>query len=230
MKYLLSKDDSFEYDALIKAALYGQLEVVKYFVEERGYETSQLLLETLETGALNVFYYLLSIYLESNPSASNNARITRSSAAKTLTKLLIKAARLGHEDVVEYMWSLVNDRTILDSLLISAVQGGQLELLKSLLDKEGRTVSLRELLLKTSNKDIIEFLVEKIGNLNSALIDAVRTRNKKAVYNLLEAGADNIGEALAEARNLEGSNLTILNHLMNKQYELENDEEFEDEH
>lgn len=155
-KYILDLDRILS-TALLYSSVYGNLEITKYLVEEEGV---QVKFDVVSRGMVDVeiFHYLLNKYLASR---TVNREVI-------LLRLLTRAVQRQFErsrEAIEYIFQLlppchfVDKRgTVLDIALRAAVKKGNLDMLKYLLEMEGRTVSIETLLLESEDRQVTKFL------------------------------------------------------------------------
>lgn len=159
-KYILDLDRILS-TALLYSSVYGNLEITKYLVEEEGIQVD---FDVVSRGMVDVeiFHYLLNKYLASRTVC----------LLTVLLRLLKRAVQRQFErsrEVIEYIFQLlppchfVDKRgTVLDIVLRAAVKKGNLDMLKYLLEMEGRTVSIKTLLQECPDRQVTKFLAALI--------------------------------------------------------------------
>lgn len=197
VKYILEISGTLAQNAMVAAVDSNNLGIIKYMIEERNYEVQPALRRALFNPDAEVIVYLVTQLLESD----GDPRRTNSFLGSVVTVLADKGKGEILEQVLDILQPdkvLEGNKTVLDYALLGAVSTDQLELFRNLLEKEGRTLTFNKL-LKHSGRQVTNYLLDKVEDLNKALLTLVDTGFLSDVKKVVNMGANNIEEAIERA-------------------------------
>lgn len=194
VKYILEKDSTLTQNAMTAAIASNNLHVIQYLVEEKDFGVSQALRKALYNPDTKVVIYLVTKLLESD---EDPRRIN-----SLLTYTVETVAEKEKQEILEYLLDVLrpskileNNKTVLDYALLGAARADNLELFRTLLERKGRTLTFNKL-LKSSGRQVTNYLLDKVEDLNKALLTLVETGFLSDVKRVVDMGATNIREAV----------------------------------
>ena len=192
-KHTIEDLDFIKGNLVNRAASNGNLNVLKYFLEEKGIKPrSNLTTASVESGQLDVMKYLLGdevVDKEGNVYKLKNGM----KAYQIDDEAVSKAAKSNRLDLVKY---LVEKGAEIGDAVSYAAGTGNLELVEYLIEK-GAIIGDSAVYhaAESNNLDLIKYLVKNGGKISDdAVSNAVGTGNLELVEYLVEKGAKIDGE------------------------------------
>ena len=190
-KYILAIEKEYNYRptlvrAAASAAKSGEIDVVKYFIDEKGVKSfDDIMQQAASGGSLDVVKYFIN-----------------EKGVKNFNDAMFDAASSGHLNVVEY---LIDEKGAdnFNGAIFGAALNGNLKMVKYLIDEKGISNfnSVMIAAAKGNHLNIIEYLIDEKGvnNFNDAMIGAAKFGHLDIVKFLIKKGANDFENAITSA-------------------------------